>query len=98
MLVLQVEKYSAAVVQQPFFLHKKGITHQGISPENISLDEENRVYWRADFLLEMRTATEMEPQLLPDTAHRSNTQPERRGGWTDLYLDRSGDLPGIDRC
>ena len=83
----RAKKYLLPLYNSLSSLHKKGITHQGISPENILLDEENRVYWRGFSLLEMRTATgEMEPQLFAGYSAPEQYQPERwRGGWTDLY-------------
>lgn len=83
----RAKKYLLPLYNSLSSLHKKGITHQGISPENILLDEENRVYWRGFSLLEMRTATgEMEPQLFAGYSAPEQYQPESwRGGWTDLY-------------
>ena len=83
----RAKKYLLPLYNSLSSLHKKGITHQGISPENILLDEENRVYWRGFSLLEMRTATgEMEPQLFAGYSSPEQYQPESwRGGWTDLY-------------
>ena len=83
----RAKKYLLPLYNSLSSLHKKGITHQGISPENILLDEENRVYWRGFSLLEMRTATgEMEPQLFAEYSAPEQYQPESwRGGWTDLY-------------
>lgn len=83
----RAKKYLLPLYNSLSSLHKKGITHQGISPENILLDAENRVYWRGFSLLEMRTATgEMEPQLFAGYSAPEQYQPESwRGGWTDLY-------------
>ena len=83
----RAKKYLLPLYNSLSSLHKKGITHQGISPENILLDEENRVYWRGFSLLEMRTATgEMEPQLFAGYSAPEQYQLESwRGGWTDLY-------------
>lgn len=83
----RAKKYLLPLYNSLSSLHKKGITHQGISPENILLDEENRVYWRGFSLLEMRTATgEMEPQLFAGYSAPEQYQPGSwRGGWTDLY-------------
>lgn len=83
----RAKKYLLPLYNSLSSLHKKGITHQGISPENILLDEEKRVYWRGFSLLEMRTATgEMEPQLFAGYSAPEQYQPESwRGGWTDLY-------------
>ena len=83
----RAKKYLLPLYNSLSSLHKKGITHQGISPENILLDEENRVYWRGFSLLEMRTAIgEMEPQLFAGYSAPEQYQPESwRGGWTDLY-------------
>ena len=63
----RAKKYLLPLYNSLSSLHKKGITHQGISPENILLDEENRVYWRGFSLLEMRTATGV---VVPDAAVR----------------------------
>lgn len=83
----RAKKYLLPLYNSLSSLHKKGITHQGISPENILLDAQDHVYWRGFSLLEMRTATgEMEPQLFAGYSAPEQYQPESwRGGWTDLY-------------
>ena len=75
----RAKKYLLPLYNSLSSLHKKGITHQGISPENILLDEENRAVCRIQ-----RTGAIPAGKLA-----RRLDRP---------VLDRSGDLPGIDRC
>ena len=95
----RAKKYLLPLYNSLSSLHKKGITHQGISPENILLDEENRVYWRGFSLLEMRTATGDGAAAVCRIQRTGAIPAGKLARRLDRpVLDRSGDLPGIDRC
>lgn len=63
-------------------LHKAGIIHQCISPDNILLDDEDNPFWRDFFLSEMHT--EENQQLASGYA-----APEQylQGGWSGVWTD-----------
>ena len=68
-------------------LHKKGITHQGLSPQNILLDEEGIPYLKGFCLSEIRTAQgDLDSELF---AGYSAPEQYQADGWpgvgTDIY-------------
>ena len=63
-------------------LHKAGIIHQCISPDNILLDDEGSPFWRDFFLSEMRT--EESQQLASGYAAPEQYQ---QGGWSGVWTD-----------
>ena len=77
-------------------LHKAGIIHQCISPDNILLDDEGSPFWRDFFLSEMHT--EESQQLASGYAAPEQYQ---QGGWSGgldrCLLHRRSNLPGTDR-
>lgn len=68
-------------------LHKRGITHQGLSPQNIFLDQNMNPYLSGFSLSEIRTAQgELDSELFsgysaPEQYHLESWQ----GSWTDVY-------------
>lgn len=68
-------------------LHKRGITHQGLSPQNIFLDQNLNPYLSGFSLSEIRTAQgELDSELFsgysaPEQYHLESWQ----GSWTDVY-------------
>ena len=63
-------------------LHKAGIIHQCISPDNILLDDEGSPFWRDFFLSEMHT--EESQQLASGYAAPEQYQ---QGGWSGVWTD-----------
>lgn len=63
-------------------LHKAGIIHQCISPDNILLDDEGNPFWRDFFLSEMHT--EESQQLASGYAAPEQYQ---QGGWSGVWTD-----------
>lgn len=63
-------------------LHKAGIIHQCISPDNILLDEQGNPFWKDFFLSEMRT--EESQQLASGYAAPEQYQ---QGGWSGVWTD-----------
>lgn len=68
-------------------LHKKGIVHQGICPENIFLDDELHPYLLGLSLEEVRMAQgELETELFPGfSAPEQYNAQSWKGTWTDVY-------------
>lgn len=68
-------------------LHKKGITHQGLSPQNILLDEEGTPFLRGFCLSEIRTAQgDLESELFAGYSAPEQYQEDAwQGVWTDIY-------------
>lgn len=83
----QAKKYLLPLYSSLSLLHKKGIIHQGISPQNILLDEQLNPYWGGFSLSELRTAQgELEPELFSGYAAPEQYQLESwQGSWTDVY-------------
>lgn len=83
----QAKKYLLPLYNSLSLLHKKGIIHQGISPQNILLDEQLHPYWGGFSLSEMRTAQgELESELFSGYSAPEQYQLESwRGTWTDVY-------------
>lgn len=83
----RAKKYMLPLYNSLSNLHKKGITHQGICPQNILLDEELSPFWTGFALSEMRTAQgEITPQLFEGYSAPEQYQLESwQGTWTDVY-------------
>lgn len=83
----QAKKYLLPLYNSLSLLHKKGMIHQGISPQNILLDEQLNPYWSGFSLSEMRTAQgELEPELFSGYSAPEQYQLESwQGTWTDVY-------------
>ncbi len=68
-------------------LHKKGITHQGICPQNILLDEQQHPFLTGFSLSELRTVKgELGSELFDGYSAPEQYQAENwKGTWTDVY-------------
>lgn len=78
----RAKKYLLPLYNSLSNLHKAGIIHQSISPENILLDEQMRPYWREFALSEMHSQQEV--PLVPGYAAPEQVEP---GGWSGVWTD-----------
>ncbi len=83
----QAKKYLLPLYRSLSSLHKKGITHQGICPQNILLDEQQRPVLKGLALSELRAVKgELGSELFDGYSAPEQYQSENwKGTWTDVY-------------